>query len=284
MRFGLDVATDGPWADPRLLVELAREAESAGWDGFFVWDIFFPEEATDPVADPWIALAAVGAATSRIRIGAMVTPFPRRQPWDVARSLVTLDHLTDGRALLGAGLGWRAEELDRLGLAADMRSRVERLEEGLLIVDRLWSGEPFSHVGRQHRLADVQVLPRPIQRPRIPIWLAAGWPRTAPLRRAMQWDGVCLMAEHQFTGERISPDDVRAVAALVGLERQDAFDIAANVATLEEADGGRSVAQAMADAGATWIVELTPETVDEHLALIRRGPPQVASRNSAHGS
>jgi len=107
MRFGLDVATDGPWADPRLLVELAREAESAGWDGFFVWDIFFPEEATDPVADPWIALAAVGAATSRIRIGAMVTPFPRRQPWDVARSLVTLDHLTDGRALLGAGLGWR---------------------------------------------------------------------------------------------------------------------------------------------------------------------------------
>lgn len=276
MQFGLDVATDGPWADPHLLVDLAREAESAGWDGFFVWDIFSPENEMDPVADPWIALAAVGAATSSIRIGAMVTPFPRRQPWDVARSLVTLDHLTHGRAVLGAGLGWRGEELDRLGLAADMGSRVERLEEGLLIVDGLWSGEPISHVGRQHRLAEVRTLPRPIQRPRIPIWLAAGWPRTAPLRRAMRWDGVCLMSEHQVTGEWISPDDVRAVAELVALERQDAFDIAVNVSTLEEADGGRAVVQAMADAGATWIVELTPETVDEHLALIRRGPHQVA--------
>jgi alkanesulfonate monooxygenase SsuD/methylene tetrahydromethanopterin reductase-like flavin-dependent oxidoreductase (luciferase family) len=278
MRFGLDVATTGAWADPHRLVELAREAEAAGWDGFFLWDIFIPEDQADAVADPWIALGAIGAQTTRIRIGAMVTPFPRRNPWDVARSLVSLDHLTDGRAVLGAGLGWRGEELERLGLASDMASRVERLEEGLVIVDGLWSGEPVSHAGHQHRLTDVRNLPRPVQRPRIPIWLAAGWPRTKPLRRAMRWDGVYLMTDHQVSGQRLSPDDVRAVAQLVAAEHEPgAFEIAANVFTLEDADGGRGVARAMAEAGATWIIELTPETVDEHLALIRRGPPRDAA-------
>ena len=91
MKYGLDVATTGEWSDPQRLLELARAAEASGWDGFFVWDIFLPEDDAEPVADPWIALAAIGTVTTRMRIGAMVTPFPRRHPWDVARSLVTLD-------------------------------------------------------------------------------------------------------------------------------------------------------------------------------------------------
>lgn len=273
VRFGLDVATTEGWSDIGQLVELAVAAEASGWDGVFLWDIFLPEDEAHPVADPWVALAAIATVTRRIRIGALVAPLPRHQPWDLARRIAALDHLSQGRVTFGAGLGWQAGELERLGLPSDLHSRVERLEEGLELIERLWTGEEVTFSGRHHQLTSVRMLPRPVQRPRVPTWLAAGWPRTAPLRRAMRWDGVYLMTDHQVTGERLSPDDVRDVAKLVAAERgASPFDIAANVSTLEEADGGRRVAAAMAEAGATWIVELTPETVDEHLALIRRGP------------
>jgi alkanesulfonate monooxygenase SsuD/methylene tetrahydromethanopterin reductase-like flavin-dependent oxidoreductase (luciferase family) len=277
MQYGLDVSTTGDWADPRRLVELAIAADEAGWDGFFVWDIFLPEEPEGSVADPWIALAAIAGATSRIRLGAMVTPLPRRQPWEVARQLASLDGLSGGRVILGAGLGWRVEEFRQLGLDAEIGMRVERLEESLALLDRLWTGEEVTFSGRHYALEGVRLLPRPVQRPRIPIWLAAGWPRRAPLRRALAWDGVYLMTENQATRRPVTPGDVRAVAALVAAERTAGgpFDIGVNVVTPEEPDGGAGIVTAMAEAGATWAVELTPETFDEHLALVRRGPVRV---------
>jgi alkanesulfonate monooxygenase SsuD/methylene tetrahydromethanopterin reductase-like flavin-dependent oxidoreductase (luciferase family) len=100
MKFGLDVPVDGPYADPHLLVEMAVEAEAAGWDGFFLQDAFASE-----VADPWITLAAVAAATARLRIGILVTPLPRRRPWQVARQAATIDHLSGGRVTFAAGIG-----------------------------------------------------------------------------------------------------------------------------------------------------------------------------------
>src|SRR4029077_13679085 len=131
MRFGLDVGTAGAWADPQLLTQFAREAEAAGWDGFFLWDLFAAEDDTTPVVDAWIVLASIAAATTRIRIGTMVTPLPRRLPWEVARAGVTLDQLSNGRLVVGAGLGWRKVEFERLGLPAELRQRADRLDEGL---------------------------------------------------------------------------------------------------------------------------------------------------------
>jgi alkanesulfonate monooxygenase SsuD/methylene tetrahydromethanopterin reductase-like flavin-dependent oxidoreductase (luciferase family) len=282
LSFGLDVATTGEWSDIRRLMELAVAAEGSGWDGFFLWDIFLPEDEAEAVADPWIALAAIAVATSRLRIGALVAPLPRHQPWDLARRLVALDHLSNGRVIFGAGLGWRANELQRLGLPSDLPSRVERLEEGVEIIDRLWTGEEVTFEGRHHRLTSVRSLPTPVQRPRIPIWLAAGWPRTAPLRRATRWDGVYLMTEHQATGEQLSAADVRAASELVSRERPGGrgFDVVANVFTLEDDDRGAAATAAMADAGATWTLELTPETFVEHLQLVRRGPPVSSVQGS----
>jgi alkanesulfonate monooxygenase SsuD/methylene tetrahydromethanopterin reductase-like flavin-dependent oxidoreductase (luciferase family) len=276
MRFGLDVATIGEWSEPRRLVELAVAAEAAGWDGFFVWDVLLAEPEDAPVADPVVALAAIAAVTSRLRLGAMVTPLPRRLPWEVARELATLDGLSGGRVVFGAGLGWRDDEFERFGDGAGLQARAARLDAGLAIVDAIWSGEPVTTEGDHYHLDRVRLLPRPVQRPRIPTWLATGWPRRAPLRRAMRWDGVYLMTENQATRRRVTPDDVRAVAALVAAERtsQEPFDIAANVFTPDEPDGGLAITAAMADAGATWTVELTPDSMDEHLALIRRGPPR----------
>jgi alkanesulfonate monooxygenase SsuD/methylene tetrahydromethanopterin reductase-like flavin-dependent oxidoreductase (luciferase family) len=280
MKFGLDVATTGAWSDPRVLVDLAVDAERHRWDGFFLWDIFLPDDESEPVADPWIALAAIAAATDRIRIGAMVTPLPRRQPWDVARQLLTLDHLSQGRVVFGAGLGWRDVEFTRLGLASDRRTRAGRLDEGLELVDGFMSGRSVSFHGRHHQIDAVRLLPTPVQRPRIPIWLATGWPRRAPLERASRWDGVYLMTNDQLSGEPIGPGDVATVAEEMASRRDPGapFELAANIATFDEPDGGEAIATAMASAGATWAIELTPDDLDDHRSLIRRGPPHVRIR------
>jgi len=282
IRYGLDVATTGEWADPNVLVELAVAAEEAGWDGFFVWDILLPEgDETTPVADPWIALAAIAARTQRLRIGALVTPLPRRQPWTVAKQVATLDVLSGGRVIFGAGIGWKADEFTRFGRPAEAATRAEMLEEALQIVDAAWRGDQVSLRGAHYTVDEVRLHPLPIQRPGPPVWLAAGWPHRRPLRRAARGDGVYLMTDNQATNQRLSPGDVsEAVAALreLGVEMAT-FDVAVNVDTGELGpEDAATAVQALADAGATWIVELTPETLDEHRALITRGPVRAAER------
>ena len=282
LRYGLDVATTGEWADPNVLVELAVAAEDAGWDGFFVWDILLPEgDPTTPVADPWIALAAIAARTKRLRIGALVTPLPRRQPWTVAKQVASLDVLSAGRVIFGAGIGWKAEEFTRFGRPADAAMRAEVLEEGLQIVDAAWRGDQISFRGAHYTVDDVTLHPLPVQRPGPPVWLAAGWPHRRPLRRAARGDGVYLMTDNQATHQRLTADDVRAAVAVIREMRTDlaGFDVAVNSDTGElNPDDAAASIQQLADAGATWIVELTPETLDEHRALIARGPVRAAER------
>jgi alkanesulfonate monooxygenase SsuD/methylene tetrahydromethanopterin reductase-like flavin-dependent oxidoreductase (luciferase family) len=172
------------------------------------------------------------------------------------------------------GLGSGDREFQRLGLPTDLRERAARMEEGLEIVDRLWAGESISATAGTLELRGVRIAPRPVQRPRIPVWLAAGWPRLKPLRRAARWDGVYLMTNNQATDERLRPDEVAKAAEVVRGQRGtlDGFDIAANVDTLQEADEGRTINTAMSAAGATWTLELTPDDLAEHRRLIRRGP------------
>jgi alkanesulfonate monooxygenase SsuD/methylene tetrahydromethanopterin reductase-like flavin-dependent oxidoreductase (luciferase family) len=276
VRYGLDIATTGEWGDVRLLTELAVEAENAGWDGFFVWDVFLTDDDS-PVADPWVTLAAIAARTSRLNIGAMVTPLIRRQPWEIARQAASLDQLSDGRLVLGVGLGSGKREFERLGLPVDLRERARIVEERLAVIDRLWTGEVVTTSGAGFDLRGVRLAPSPIQRPRIPVWVAAGWPRLRPLRRAALWDGVYLMTNNQVSGERLTPTEVAEAVAVIRAQRTgDArpFDVAANVETLHAEDGGAQITRQMAEAGATWALELTPDTLAEHRELIRRGPPR----------
>jgi alkanesulfonate monooxygenase SsuD/methylene tetrahydromethanopterin reductase-like flavin-dependent oxidoreductase (luciferase family) len=172
VKFGISLPNFGSFGDLALLRDLAREAEERGWDGFFLWDHI--NWARQPTLDPWIALAAIATATSRICIGTMVTPLARRRPWIVARQAVTLDHLSRGRVILGVGLGFPADtEYAALGEDPDDHVRAEKLDESLTIIDGLWSGEPFSFSGKHYRIEETTFLPRPLQRPRIPIWSPA---------------------------------------------------------------------------------------------------------------
>jgi alkanesulfonate monooxygenase SsuD/methylene tetrahydromethanopterin reductase-like flavin-dependent oxidoreductase (luciferase family) len=165
-------------SEPALVAELAARAERRGWDGFFVWDHVAYSEPVKALADPWVTLAAVAVATERVTIGPLVTPLPRRRPHQLARETVTLDRLSGGRLVLGVGLGSaRTGEFDpdRFGEEGDPKARARLLDDRLDRLLAYWDG------GFE---------PRPVQRPRIPVWVAARWPNRRPLRRAVRYDGL----------------------------------------------------------------------------------------------
>jgi alkanesulfonate monooxygenase SsuD/methylene tetrahydromethanopterin reductase-like flavin-dependent oxidoreductase (luciferase family) len=277
MRYAVDLPQFGPYANPLLLSELAREAEDAGWDGFFLWDhiqVGWP----DAVADPWIALSAIASVTKRILLGPMVTPLPRRNPWKVAREAVTLDHLSGGRLVLGVGLGADIfGELSTFHLPLNDKTRAEMLDESLLILLGLWSGEKFSFVGKHYHVRETQFLPKPVQQPRIPIWTAGTWPRKAPFRRAARFEGVIPIGGD--IEKPLSPGDVRDILAFIREHRTtDApFDVILAGDTSGDRERDRAIVGPYEEAGATWWFEAplpwkTPlEKVRER---IRRGPPR----------
>jgi alkanesulfonate monooxygenase SsuD/methylene tetrahydromethanopterin reductase-like flavin-dependent oxidoreductase (luciferase family) len=159
-----------------VLADLAARAEERGWDGFFVWDHISYRAPVRAVADPWVSLAAVACATSRVRIGALVTPLSRRRVHKVARETATLDVLCAGRLVFGAGLGsTRNNELEPYDEVTDPRERAKLLDQGLDALAGYWAGgfEPL-----------------PAQRPRPPVWIAGEWPNQRPVRRALRWDGL----------------------------------------------------------------------------------------------
>jgi len=111
-------------AEPSVVATLSAQAEQAGWDGVFVWDHLAYREPVVDVADPWITLAAIACATSKVRIGPMVTPLPRRRPVKLAREITSLDRLSHGRVTLGVGIGGDgAGELSSTGAARRRRTR-----------------------------------------------------------------------------------------------------------------------------------------------------------------
>ena len=282
MRYGLYLPNFGAFADPHVLVAVAREAEQSGWDGFFVWD-HVARGLRTPVLDPWVGLAAVAVATERMRIGALVTPLARRRPWKLARETVSLDRLSRGRLVFGAGLGsGHPAEWDGLGEDAEARVRAGRLDEGLELLVRFWSGERVDFHGSYYRVDAARFEPTPLQRPRIPIWIAGYWPHRAPLRRAARFDGVFPLFRES------PPGDVPLLAeaaAYVRARRDDgaAFDVVHLSHAGPDADPAAAV-EPYARAGATWWLErLTPDAfgatwegpwpVDAMRARIRQGPP-----------
>jgi alkanesulfonate monooxygenase SsuD/methylene tetrahydromethanopterin reductase-like flavin-dependent oxidoreductase (luciferase family) len=271
------------YADPRVLLDLAAEAEEAGWDGAFLWDhIAREEDRSVPATDPWIAAAAMAVRTQRLRLGIMVTPLARRRPWKVAREAVALDMLSGGRFTLGVGLGGGAQaEFAAFGESPDPRVRAELLDEGLAILDGLWSGEPFTFEGTHYSVTGAQFTPRSAQEPRVPVWVAGRWPKRRPFRRAARWDGLFPVFEGVGAGEMATPAQLAEAVAYTLGEREDAdraFDVAMEcVSAGEDPAADAALAATYADAGLTWWVEALGwfrGTLEAMRERIRRGPPR----------
>ncbi|MEY2570065.1 MAG: hypothetical protein QOE63_415 [Acidimicrobiaceae bacterium] len=257
MRYALFIPLFGELSEPSVAVELAVATEQHGWDAMFVWDHVLYRDGVDQLADPWIVLAAMATATEHILLGPMVTPPARRRPQVLARQAATLDRLSGGRLIFGAGLGGDpGGELTAFGEETDPKARAALLDGRLELLDAWWRGD---------EALGVRLLPRPVQQPRIPIWLASRYPYKGPVRRAARWDGwfpIGLERPEQLV-------ELLDVAKEAGADVGGTFEVA--VQGLPADDPGPWAA-----AGATWwFVRFEPwkPTADEVLAAITAGPP-----------
>jgi alkanesulfonate monooxygenase SsuD/methylene tetrahydromethanopterin reductase-like flavin-dependent oxidoreductase (luciferase family) len=287
MRYAIDVPNFGDFADPRVVAELARRAEDAGWDGLFVWDhVTHRKEMRRAIADPWVLLTAAALATRRIRLGTMITPVARRRVSKLAREVTTLDRLTDGRMVLGVGLGAPVDdEFGTFGESTDLRELAARLDEGLEALSLLWSGEPVSFHGEYVVIDDVAFLPTPVQRPRVPVWVGGYWPVKAPMRRAARWDGAMPILASRDGGLPPVPDaamvgemdaflrDCRAQAGLEG----EPFDLVVSGMSPGDPAAAAELTGPLAQAGATWWAESRWDNLESADVMFRRadqGPPR----------
>jgi alkanesulfonate monooxygenase SsuD/methylene tetrahydromethanopterin reductase-like flavin-dependent oxidoreductase (luciferase family) len=226
---GIFLAPFDELVEPGTLAELAHQAERSGWNGFFLWDHVAYRAPVRAVADPWVALAAIACSTNRLRLGPMVTPLSRRRVQKLARETVTLDHLSRGRLTLGVGLGSdRNGELEPFGEVADARERAQLLDRGLERLNAFWAG-------------DFQ--PAPLQRPRIPVWVAARWPHRRPVRRAARWDGLFVIDLPGPEGLAELAHEVRDLRA----ESDGSFDLVVEISPGAPAGPWEA-------AGATWVL------------------------------
>ena len=260
--------------DPGPLIELAVEAESAGFDGFFLWDhMVFANDGDGPdIFDPWLLLAVIAARTSRIKLGTMITPVSRRRPWVLARQTATLDVLSGGRVIIGTGIGSPAHgDFAIFGDESDPKLRAELLDEGLAILDGLWSGERFSFSGHHFEIEPVRFTPTPVQRPRIPVWVGGTLPLRRPMRRAAAWDGAVPIRWLDRELVRPTVDDITWVCQRVSADRGhlDDFDVAVWAEVAESPERLGDDLAAYRAAGATWWIE-TAHPRGEWLDGLRR--------------
>jgi alkanesulfonate monooxygenase SsuD/methylene tetrahydromethanopterin reductase-like flavin-dependent oxidoreductase (luciferase family) len=255
MRYAIGMSTVGTFADMGLIRDLAAECEGAGWDGFFVWDhLLYRDDFA--VVDGWVALGAAAAMTRRATLGLMVAALPRQHPWEVAKRSASIDQLSDGRFVLGAGLGSIAADHSAFGDSVSMRERGERLDEALEVICGFFTGEPFAYDGRHYHVDAPPMLPRPVQQPHPPIWIGGGWPRRAPFRRAARYDGVMPIRVGLGRGETMPVAELHELVEFVRSERaSDApFDVAMEGTTRATSEDARRVAS-YEDAGLTWWIE-----------------------------
>jgi alkanesulfonate monooxygenase SsuD/methylene tetrahydromethanopterin reductase-like flavin-dependent oxidoreductase (luciferase family) len=274
MRSGLFVPLFDELADPAVVARLSTEAEEAGWHGVFVWDNLRYQEPVVDVADPWITLAAIATATRRIRLGPMVTPLARRRPVKVARETATLDRLSGGRLTLGVGLGSDrfASEYSITGEELDDRRRASMLDESLQILAAAWSGEPVHHRGEHYTVDGMRFLPRPVQRPGVPVWVAGYYGKPRPMCRAARHQGFFpIELDHaEQLAEVVT--DLAALRREAGRDPTEPYDVV--VALPPGSDPAPYVA-----AGATWwLVEFPWDalSVDQVRGVIRDGPAAAA--------
>lgn len=246
--------------DPAELIDLGVAVERAGFDGYFLWDhiVFSNTGDGPPIVDPWVVLSVVAARTSRIKIGTVVTPLPRRRPWQLARTTTTIDRLSNGRMVLGVGIGSPAYgDFGIFHEPSGDRERAALLDEGLDVLAGLWTGRPFSYTGKLFTVDSVTFTPAPVQQPRIPVWVAGVLPAPRPIARAARWDGMVPIRYDTAGLARPSPAEIADVTRQIAAARgsSDGYDM---VVWAEVTSGPAAAAELGGPyhgTGATWWIE-----------------------------
>jgi alkanesulfonate monooxygenase SsuD/methylene tetrahydromethanopterin reductase-like flavin-dependent oxidoreductase (luciferase family) len=280
LSYGVFLAPFAEYAQPKRLVALARMAEEAGWDGFYLWDHVLEGSGME-VADSFVMASAIAQVTERVRLGMLVTPLARRRPWVFARQTATLDRLSDGRLVVGVGLGHdsRGELSSFSGEVLDSRERAEVLDESLVLLTRFWSGEPVDFDGKHLKVHSPALLPRPVQRP-VPIWVACRAPYRRPLARAARYQGCFPIFDTGGNSVPGPPEPGEVASLLAELASRGAppgIDIVCRGALeLLPAPARSGRLQELEGAGMTWWLESfapgdAPSDVER---VVAAGPPR----------
>jgi hypothetical protein len=185
--------------------------------------------------------------------------------------------LSKGRLILSVGLGAAEDDAGfyKVGEAMDLRVRADRLDEGLAIIDGLWKGTAHTFAGKHFRLDGMTMVPSPVQKPRIPIWVVAVWQKPKSMRPILSWNGVIPQKYNSY--DPLSPDEIRQLCAYVAEHRigQSGFDIIAGGSSDKKTQGPADIVRPYADAGATWWIEgdMAADTVQKCFDRVRNGPP-----------
>ncbi len=281
-------------------VALARACESHGLDGLFRSDHYLSVVGAFERGslDAWTTLAGLAAVTSTLRLGTLVSPATFRHPSVLAKSVVTVDHISRGRVELGIGAGWHEPEHTRLGFPfPPTRERIDVLAEQLEVIRRSWEDEPFSFEGEHFRLVEADPRPKPVQRPHPPLIVGgSAGPRSVAL--AARW-------ADEYNTTNATVDDCRARRArvaeaceregreplpfslmtgvLIGADRDDLHERARRLAALrgEQLPGGDAAAyvRALPD---SWIAGTVEEAVEQLGALHDAGVERVMLQHLLH--
>jgi probable F420-dependent oxidoreductase len=297
MDFGWHLPCYGPLATRESMILVAREAESRGLESVFVSDHIalpfeastpyegnrrgaFPVPPTDAFLEPLTALAVVSAVTERVKLGTTVLVLPHRHPVLAAKTIATLDSLSGGRVIVGAGVGWLRDEIALFGVPYERRGAWS--DEALGVMKRCWADERSKHDGEFFRFGDVGCYPKPAQEPYPPLWIGGRSP--AAYRRVARfgdgfhaaWSPPDLMREQirevfKACGEmgRLGTDLTFSVRAGYGIRNQPSPHPTASLVgppsfIVEQ------IAR-YADVGVGHIVlEASLRDLDQHLSLMRR--------------
>jgi F420-dependent oxidoreductase-like protein len=249
MRFGIDVAQQRMGFDE--IVDRVRFGEELGFDGAWGFDHFVPMYGQGPgeCFEGMTTLAALATATSRIRLGLLVTGVTCRHPSVLTVQAITVDHASHGRLELALGAAWYEREHAQLGIEfPPIGERFDRLQDTLEIVSRLMTGDVVSYEGHHFSLTGARVGPIPVQRPHPPIWIGgSGLRRTLPLaaRYADVWHSYGRPEELRELSARLDqladeagrdPSAIRRASSL-SLSEPEAV-IRANIEAMAEAGFG----------------------------------------------
>jgi alkanesulfonate monooxygenase SsuD/methylene tetrahydromethanopterin reductase-like flavin-dependent oxidoreductase (luciferase family) len=234
-----------------LNLEAIRRADGLGVDGFVLPDHYSSPQGNETL-EAWVTLAYFAATTDRIRLGTLVTPIPLRPPQLLAKMVSTVDVLSKGRSFLGVGAGWSKEEFEGYSQWDEPTIRVEKVNEGVVLIKKLWTEPAVNFEGKYYRVKGAVLLPKPIQKPHPP--LLFGGKGIKMLKLAGKYADICFISEENPKKFLVAKNKVVKAANEHKRSSPPSFACAIGVRTLEQKDDFVLKIEKAIDLGVSYVV------------------------------